>query len=347
MKKIIKRGLIGLSIVLAASVTYVAAAGEGPTKRLEAWFPDIKISVNGSPVAADGDKQPFIIGGTTFVPLRLLAEIVGMEVLWDEGTTSIEVNGERSEAGELRKQLTDTENEVLELQKRIAELEAEAKTYKERFKSELEDLEDYLDAKYARFKTIIFRLSLTGDNEYIGLQLSVDMETYGRELGELTLEELQSYIEAICEDIRDEIPGASIGGQLYDRSSKSRLLSFTVGSGGRVSLRAPADLPRLERALNTEYQDSFEDIPIYISLNELANKATFTVELDYRQFKVSWDDLRTTDIKIALLNICSELMSEFGDYNIEGSVEDKSGSPVLAHIYVTYEGDVTFTRYEE
>lgn len=66
-------------IFLMGSVMPVVAA-DG-TQALKAIFRNIKIVVNGNTLISD--KEPFIVDGTTYVPLRLVAEAIGGDVQWD------------------------------------------------------------------------------------------------------------------------------------------------------------------------------------------------------------------------------------------------------------------------
>jgi flagellar biosynthesis/type III secretory pathway protein FliH len=66
-------------IFLLGSVMPVVAA-EG-TQALKAIFRNIKIVVNGNVLVSD--KEPFIVDGTTYVPLRLVGEAIGGDVQWD------------------------------------------------------------------------------------------------------------------------------------------------------------------------------------------------------------------------------------------------------------------------
>jgi len=67
------------AIFLLGTIMPVGAA-DG-TKALTAIFRNLKIVVNGSTLISD--KEPFIVDGTTYVPIRLVAEATGATVDWD------------------------------------------------------------------------------------------------------------------------------------------------------------------------------------------------------------------------------------------------------------------------
>ena len=73
---------------------------------IEAAFNSVNIMVNGARQAdigeslrlADGREVPYSINynGTVYLPLRKLAELIGMEVAWDAGTSTAALYDGRS-----------------------------------------------------------------------------------------------------------------------------------------------------------------------------------------------------------------------------------------------------------
>ena len=77
---------------LAFSGIAVAFAASN-TADLKATYRDIKVYVDDRKIdytASNGAyAEPFIIDGTTYIPLRLFSEKLGQQVLWDDNTSSI------------------------------------------------------------------------------------------------------------------------------------------------------------------------------------------------------------------------------------------------------------------
>ncbi|HHW06823.1 MAG TPA: copper amine oxidase N-terminal domain-containing protein, partial [Clostridia bacterium] len=71
--------LLSLLVFLVWVVTPVGAA-DG-TKTLKAIFRNLQIVVNGKTLISD--KEPFIVDGVTYVPIRLVSEATGATVDWD------------------------------------------------------------------------------------------------------------------------------------------------------------------------------------------------------------------------------------------------------------------------
>ncbi|MDR1572114.1 MAG: copper amine oxidase N-terminal domain-containing protein [Clostridiales Family XIII bacterium] len=77
-------GFIVSSILFGVAATVYASVGTYP---LMATFANVKIHVNGRPIIprdANGAMvEPFIVNGTTYLPVRAVSEALGMKVAWD------------------------------------------------------------------------------------------------------------------------------------------------------------------------------------------------------------------------------------------------------------------------
>ena len=84
-----------LVIITAAAAVAVAGVvyAEPVTKMLEAHYNDIKIEING--VTAEtkdvngNSAEPFIVDGTTYLPVRAIAQALGKNVSWDGDTATV------------------------------------------------------------------------------------------------------------------------------------------------------------------------------------------------------------------------------------------------------------------
>ncbi len=91
MKQNFKSLVSGILIgsVLTGGITLAKTGSE----TLEAWYSDIKIYVNGAaitPKDANGNiVEPFIVNGTTYLPIRAIGEALGKDVSWDGTTNSV------------------------------------------------------------------------------------------------------------------------------------------------------------------------------------------------------------------------------------------------------------------
>jgi hypothetical protein len=83
-------GFIVAALLFGAAATVFASVGTYP---LMASFASIRIFVDNRPIDprdANGTSvEPFIVNGTTYLPVRAVAEALGMEVGWDNATKSV------------------------------------------------------------------------------------------------------------------------------------------------------------------------------------------------------------------------------------------------------------------
>ena len=85
-------GFISAVLLLTLGVAVYAAPR---TQTITITYNDISLVVNGQPItprdAAGNVVEPFIYNGTTFLPVRALAEALGQEARWDGATATVYV----------------------------------------------------------------------------------------------------------------------------------------------------------------------------------------------------------------------------------------------------------------
>lgn len=90
MKDKLKGLIVGILIGALAVPTAFATVG---TVTKELLYENIKITMNGealNPTDANGTYvEPFIIDGTTYLPVRAIANAMGLDVLWDDTTKTV------------------------------------------------------------------------------------------------------------------------------------------------------------------------------------------------------------------------------------------------------------------
>ena len=85
--------------LLIGSITMCAVPGmaRNAAETIEAVYSDIKLIVNGTAVTprdANGKEvEPFIYDGTTYLPVRAVANALGQAVDWDESTHTVMIGG--------------------------------------------------------------------------------------------------------------------------------------------------------------------------------------------------------------------------------------------------------------
>lgn len=92
MKKRTRFIAITLVLTLVLGTAAMAAAGKNVL-----IFPGVHITVNGQD-ATPTDKEVFLYNDTTYVPLRFLSELFGLNVGWDESTNTVLLDNGTSSA---------------------------------------------------------------------------------------------------------------------------------------------------------------------------------------------------------------------------------------------------------
>ena len=87
---------IGCVLTLSLATGAVALSN---SRTAELFFRDIKITLNGSAISpkdANGNTvEPFIIDGTTYLPVRAVADAMGLDVSWDDATNTVVLKDKR------------------------------------------------------------------------------------------------------------------------------------------------------------------------------------------------------------------------------------------------------------
>ena len=94
MKDKIKGILIGVILGLFMTVTSTLAVTETVNKEL--FYNNIKIELNEEeimPADANGNYvEPFVIDGTTYLPVRAVANALNLNVAWDGDTNTVKLS---------------------------------------------------------------------------------------------------------------------------------------------------------------------------------------------------------------------------------------------------------------
>jgi len=71
-----------VSVLLVTTLTFASGA-------IREVFYGVNVVVDGVPQEFDADSQPFISDGRTFLPVRAIAETLGVDVNWDGETRTV------------------------------------------------------------------------------------------------------------------------------------------------------------------------------------------------------------------------------------------------------------------
>lgn len=344
--------LLGAATLSLSIFTPVAYAGS-VTKNLKAIFNDIKVSYNGQ--IKTMTVQPFIVDGTTYVPLRAVAEIMGSNVQWANNTVYITANPTTDPASEtLATQLALKNAEVTALKQQLQTAQEELKKYKDAetstntktqtLKQTLEQIKDDYDDEYR----IDWSFDLVEKSKGLVLTLSYDSRYDGTVFDRLSNSQLKSFVTEICEDIRDSHKDIEITGTIEDSRNKTTKASFTYSKSNKLSFDLISalyddyayDLSRtyryFSRLYNPETDQSFEIAIDSIKLNESNGNVTFTVEVNLSSsaLKSNWNAMNSASkdkIEDVMYDILEDIEDEF-DVRADGQIKDtKSGNTIASY----------------
>lgn len=234
-----KLALVIAVMILTLSIAQTSFAANA-VLNLKATYRNIRVFRNG--IQASFSKEPFIVDGTTYVPLRDMSEILDKVVTWDNATSTISI---QDKPGQNTQELY---NQILTQQQTISQLESKIKSLEEK-KVEKEDISikdlrkqlvedhDRID-KNKNLQIEDIKLSeRKGDIEieiYINLK---DTKAY-EDWNALKDSKIESFLQNIVDDILDvkQYEDADIEGFIEDEYDDKELVSFTIDKKGNVVL---------------------------------------------------------------------------------------------------------------
>ena len=75
-------------LMVLSSTTSVLAAGT-KTKTATLTYSNINVTIDGKQVELKDKNEPFVIDGTTYLPVRAIGEALGLDVAWDGETSTV------------------------------------------------------------------------------------------------------------------------------------------------------------------------------------------------------------------------------------------------------------------
>ncbi|WFA08528.1 stalk domain-containing protein [Tissierella sp. Yu-01] len=240
-----KRNYKKLAAFLAVMILTLSFASSGfaanTVANLKATYRNITVYKNG--MLFNFSKEPFIVDGTTYVPLRDMAEMVDKDVTWDGVSYKIGVNDKPGQnVVELSQQIFNQQLTISQLEAKIKNLESQLDE-KEEDSISLKDLAKDLLKEYDEINKYleVVDIKLKGDEDDIDVEIYLDLDDdddLWEEWEDLTDKEIQKFLQKIVDDILDvkEYEDADIVGFIEDKDSRSELRSFEIDKKGKVVL---------------------------------------------------------------------------------------------------------------
>lgn len=298
----------------------------------------VKIFINGQEVNAQ-DKNPIIIEGTTYVPLRMLGEMFNKTVAWDGPNYAVRITDKPdSNVQELQNTITQLKGQLANKEAEIVVLKAQLENLKEELEKKktpsLKDLQKQLQKDYEVYQKIEFDITLKGNEKDIEVIIEVDLDDYYSRWSRLSDKDIKDYLQDIVDDILDVYENADIEGYIEDIADDKELVSFTLDRKGKVVIEK-MDFKDLEEQIDNKYYNWFRsDYGFYFEKIELkgdADEIEFYVYLDYEYYEDEWDDFKADkyykdDIEDFMERIAKEIAKEYSKADIYGYIVDESNN---------------------
>ncbi|WP_134685329.1 copper amine oxidase N-terminal domain-containing protein [Brevibacillus migulae] len=221
------------SLVLATAIPAVNTEASVAKKTVVANYNNIKVNYNGSAVSVD--PEPFIINGTTYIPLRAMGTLFNKNVTWDGGSYTINVSDKadtrtaalEAEIASLKSQIAAKDSTISSLREEIADLEDDDDDDDsdsiDDLESDIQDeYEDYFEDDY----DVSLDISVDGDEDSVDIEIEVDSsEGDFDDIDDSDWEDLVSDIMDSVWD-NDDFEEAEIDGTIYDTEEDEDLYDF-------------------------------------------------------------------------------------------------------------------------
>ena len=287
---------------------------------IKGWFADIKIFTNNKQVQLD--VKPFVINGTTFVPVRALSEMLNKDVSWNQESFSIDITDKLDTNHDyMLMQITEKQEEIDKLEAKIKKLEAELAS-KESSISSITDMGKYLNKKHYTYKDIRFYIYLSGNSRDIKVKIYIDSSDNSK-WDALTDLEITRYIEDIVYDIEYNFRDANIAGYIESDYSGKKAADFYLNSKGKLEVDTSYssgiyDLDDMEDYLNSKfsrYQSVDFNVKLYWDLNSI-RVDVFVGDNEWYELGSDYRDKYLKDI------VYNEINREFPYEGIYGYIFD-------------------------
>lgn len=310
--------LTGLAFTILSS-SILASDG---SKTIKAFYQNIKINVNNKEIVPT--NEPFILSGTTFVPLRFVSDALDASVKWDGANNTITITKpvvDTEKVNRLNQELTQKNNELA-----VLKLKLENALEENSNKDTIDELEDELNDDYDKLERVeIDEITIKGDEDEITVTIEVDIDgTNKTEWNKLKNSEIKDWVEDLVDDIQDTLDDdTEVTGEFINTDEDDEIIEFE--KDGKESLDISYDDSRSSDADVEEVEDDLDGDNYYILDNKFkvdevdydTNDDEITVTLyDASGNNIDtddWDDFRESDLEDDIADICNDIAEEFED----------------------------------
>lgn len=333
---------VGLAITLLLSLSAGAFAATAVTKRsLPAVFRNIQLRINGS--IFQTEEEPFIVNGSTYVPLRVVAQALGAVVNWDSKVSEVSITGNAvSHTQNYQEQLKQKDAEIAKLKAEIEILKGGKSTDTPGDSTvtvkSLLGLKEKLTNDYDRLEDVkIEDIRLTGNEDELTVNIDVDLEDYDDEWEGLTDSKIKSWVADICLDVQTYFSEDTVvNGRIKDIDSKDTLIEFSKYRTQALKVSYKDKDYRDGKGLDIyDVEDDWENESYTIaglrfklkSVKYSTSKDEIDLTLQADSARASeWDAADSDAAEAAIKDLCQNIANSF--------IEDASANPDMINVKV-------------
>lgn len=317
-----KKTLVITMLLVLALSTMAIAANNIYDKKLTATHGRIKFKVDGKDVTKEIESKynspAFTVreyNSRSYVPVRAIAELMGMKVEYDDSTHTAEIIDVKSEKYE--KELEKKDEEIAELKKEIEKLKKNVVE-----ETDLKALEKKLNKEYSTYKDVDFDIKLKESKNRIDVDIVVDLRDGRQEnaWSRMGHNNKKAMIEDITDIINKEFSNVDIYGYIYDEFYRKNMLTFNMRKNGSVNISYD---DRIRDSYDRYYIDKLVENEFY---KEGINDATISkvstgsreiyFEIDFSsKYETEWKKLGKDDVARILDKIADEIIYDYDYYD--------------------------------
>lgn len=348
-----KKRLLALGLTAVISLSSATALYASPViKTLRAQYMGIKFSYNGK-IVDPGNQEPFVVDQTTYVPIRMVGELVGKNVQWDGINKLISINDTVDQT------LVQKDLEIIQLKAEIESLKQQLEAAKKQTpptqtedkntsKISLSNLEDDINEDYGELKGVVFDIYLSGDSKEIEIEMETDLYRYKKYWDKLSEKDVEKHLEKICKAIWEVYDKAKIVGDLYDIDEREYVLEFSTDSRKKLTVEYvnKLDLSKLEYELDKRYAHYLPNIYLSLDIKSDEEEIEYYLNVDYNHYLREWYYLDDEQVKTLMGKIYDDIKKAAPNAtSIEGYIYDTSRKSVIAEYWRTKSGNAVFLPY--
>lgn len=250
-----KNGKKWLALSMSAALLATPIYGAGYSKNQIVQYGGTNLVYN------DEDKtdavQPIVIEGTTYLPIRAMSNLLGLNIGWSQASKTVTIDGVLSTSSSLQAELQAKNYEITMLRRELETLRGQTVTppsnntsssnnsssssYDTTYGTDIlgteitatrraleDEFSDYFD-------DIEFDFSLSLSGSRLKLLISIDGTSENREFRRLSSSKVKAFVEDVCEEIRDRHEDIAISGEIENDDTGKTLYTFSYSKGDNLS----------------------------------------------------------------------------------------------------------------